>query len=287
MLSRHRVAPSLIASLFLLCAGVALSACSSDRDAPQNPEPEAQAAFTPAKADPVEVAPELEPEPEPAPQDVLPVEELSADALELAYKIDELHHDQLGQRGRRAKKDKTRTLHPARVIFVTNFDKADITINGLVYPEYYEDDEEEGILLPAGGPYDVRVTYSGNTKDYTLSLKPYEKRFLVVELSGYKGGTGEPAPARPTPAVTPPPAEAKVATKEEEESTGRVTVYSKPRGDIMVDGKEAGKRTPNTVEVDEGRHEVQVRYESGEISEKKIVRARKGSRIKLFFREPK
>ena len=55
----------------------------------------------------------------------------------------------------------------------------------------------------------------------------------------------------------------------------------------MVDGNKTSEKTPGTVEVENGRHEVQVEYESGDISEKKIVRVREGSRIKLFFRERK
>ncbi len=66
-----------------------------------------------------------------------------------------------------------------------------------------------------------------------------------------------------------------------------MTVYGKPRGSIMVDGSDKGKQTPNTVDVEQGRHETQVKYEDGEVSEKKIVRVRKGSRIKLFFRQRK
>ena len=66
-----------------------------------------------------------------------------------------------------------------------------------------------------------------------------------------------------------------------------MTVYSKPPGTVIVDGNKSAEKTPGTVEVENGRHEVQVEYESGEVSEKKIVRVRDGSRIKLFFRERK
>lgn len=182
-------------------------------------------------------------------------------------------------------KKKVRTLKPALLVLVTNFDKADITVNGLPYPEYYEEPEDEGMLLPAGGPYNVIVSYDGKSKVYDISLKPYEARYLVVELTGFKGGAA-PAPARPAPAKPAAKAEEPKEEQKEDEGSGKVTVYSKPRGDILLDGKEAGKRTPNTIDADEGRHEVQVRYESGETSEPKIVRVRKGSRIKLFFREP-
>ncbi len=182
------------------------------------------------------------------------------------------------------KKVKEVTLKPAGLIVVTNFDKADVTVNGLAYPEYSEDGDE-GMTLPAGGPYAVRVTYDGKAKDYTLSLKPYETRYLIVELSGFKG-TGTPAPA-PKPAKPEPEPEKPQDEVSEDETGGRVTVYSKPRGQIIVDGTDQSKRAPNTVDVEVGRHEVQVRYDDGEVSEKKVVRVRKGSRIKLFFRQKK
>lgn len=180
-------------------------------------------------------------------------------------------------------KPKTRTLKPAVLQVVTNFDKADVTVNGLVYPEYVEPGEPEGMVLPAGGPYDVRVTYSGKTKHYNLYLKAHETRLLFVELTGFQGGAA-PAPAPKPQANTPQP---KVEEKKEDgaKEPGKVTVYSKPPGVIIVDGSKSAEKTPGTVEVANGRHEVQVEYENGEVSEKKIVRVRDGSRIKLFFRQ--
>jgi len=165
---------------------------------------------------------------------------------------------------------------------VTNFDKADITINGIAYPEYIEPGKPDGVVLPAGGPYDVRVTYNGNTKAYRLNLRPNETRLLMVELTGFAGGGAAPPrpPARPEP--RPKAEETKKDDKKEEE--GKVTVYSKPSGVIIIDGTKSSEKTPGTVEVENGRHEVQVEYEHGEMSEKKIIRVRQGSRIKLFFR---
>ena len=64
---------------------------------------------------------------------------------------------------------------------VTNFEKADVTVNGLKYPEYIEPGEAEGMVLPAGGPYDVLVKFGENTKKYILNLRPHETRLLVVE----------------------------------------------------------------------------------------------------------
>lgn len=165
---------------------------------------------------------------------------------------------------------------------ITNFDKADITINGIDYPEYLDPGEPEGVVLPAGGPYDVRVTYNGNTKAYRVNLRPNETRLLMVELTGFSGKAGKAAPPTPRP---PPKREAAEEKKEEKkEEAGKVTVYSKPSGTIIIDGNKQSEKTPGTVEVENGRHEVQVEYEHGEMSEKKIIRVRQGSRIKLFFR---
>lgn len=167
---------------------------------------------------------------------------------------------------------------------VTNFDRANVTVNGLDYPEYYEPGQPQGMVLPAGGPYDVEVEFGENVKHYRLHLRPYETRLLFVELSGFNSSS--PPPRRPPPKKK----ETKKQEKKEddkEKSPGKITVYSKPPGVVIVDGDKKGEKTPGSVELDNGRHEVQVQYESGSMSEKKIVRVRTGSRIKLFFRERK
>jgi hypothetical protein len=169
---------------------------------------------------------------------------------------------------------------------VTNFDKADIKVNGLPYPEYKSNGEPEGMVLPAGGPHIVEVTYDGKTKTYRINLRPEETRLLMVELTGFQGG-GPRGPARKVTRRPDPEEEREKEAEEEEKGQGRVTVYSKPKGTIMIDGAAKGEQTPGTVDVEPGRHEVQVKFEGGEESEKKIIRVRKGSRIKLFFREKK
>lgn len=68
-------------------------------------------------------------------------------------------------------------------------------------------------------------------------------------------------------------------------ATARVTVYSKPKGAIVLDGNDTGKQTPSTISTEAGAHKIQVRFESGELSEPKTVRVENGKRIKLFFRE--
>lgn len=181
---------------------------------------------------------------------------------------------------------KRKQWKPAWLEVVTNFEKADVKVNGLPYREYDENGATDGMLLPAGGPHIVEVTYDGKTKTYRINLRPHETRLLMVELSGFQGGNGGPRVSAPQATRRPEPRQEE-DEDEDNEGQGRVTVYSKPKGDILIDGNGTGERTPGTVEVEPGRHEVQVRFEGGEESEKKIIRVRKGSRIKLFFREKK
>jgi outer membrane biosynthesis protein TonB len=168
---------------------------------------------------------------------------------------------------------------PAVLEVVTNFDKADVTVNGIPYPEYTAPGDATGVVLPAGGPYWVEVNADGNTKTYRVYLRPNETRLLLVDLTGFNGK--RPAPSKPS---VPEPKKVKADDKEEE-GPGKVTVYSKPPGTIMVDGEKKSDKTPGTLEVENGRHEIQVEYDGGGVSEKKIVRVREGSRIKLFFRK--
>lgn len=171
---------------------------------------------------------------------------------------------------------------PARLVIITNFDRATVTVNGKPYPSYVLEGDEEGMVLPAGGPYQVEVRFDGKVHGYTISLRPNEVRYMVLDLSGLKGGTSTaslPSPSAPVPDAPKPPDDSK------EEGDGKVTAYAKPRGSIIVDGKDTGKMAPNSVDLEAGRHEIQVKYENGELSEKKIVRVRKGSSIKLFFRQ--
>jgi hypothetical protein len=171
---------------------------------------------------------------------------------------------------------------------VTNFDRADVTVNGIPYPEYQATEAPGGMILPAGGPYEVEVKYGAKTKLYHIYLRANETRLLIVELSGYKGTVASSRKNVSKPTPTPPPKPKPEAAKASEaDEPGKVTVYSKPAGKVIVDGNATGEATPGTVEIENGRHEVQVEYDDGEISEKKIVRVRDGSRIKLFFRQRK
>ncbi len=171
---------------------------------------------------------------------------------------------------------------PAVLEIVTNFEKAEVTVNGLPYPEYVSGDDEDGMVLPAGGPYTVKVRYDGKEKVYRLSLDPYEVRVMMVELSGYEGGaptrSGSPRPNRRKNSRSGP-------SKDDQQGNGRVTVYSKPKGTVQVDGSARDQKTPGTIEVEAGQHDIQVQFDDGSTSESKTVRVREGSRIKLFFRK--
>lgn len=206
-----------------------------------------------------------------APQADVPQADVQAERLEAPL---------VGQ-GRAARAARREDWKPAVLQIVTNFEKADATVNGLPYPEYVPEGEQEGMVLPAGGPHTVEVTYDGKTKTYRLFLRPKEVRILMVELSGFRGG----AAAGPTPRPAPRPQAARADDSDEDSEQGRVTVYAKPKGSILIDGAGTGEETPGTVDVEPGRHEVQVKFEDGAESEKKIIRVRKGSRIKLFFRQ--
>ena len=55
---------------------------------------------------------------------------------------------------------------------------------------------------------------------------------------------------------------------------------------MFVDGGALGASTPMiNRDLDVGRHEVQVKWEDGRMSEVKTIRIRKGSKLKLFFRD--
>ena len=181
---------------------------------------------------------------------------------------------------RHAAQKKPKRYKSAVLQVVTNFDKADVKINGLKYPEYSSEGQSQGMVLPAGGPYTVEVTYDGKTKTYRLYLKPRETRLLMVDLTGFQGGGPTRQPRASVSNLRQP------ASKDNaEEGDGRVTVYSKPKGQILIDQRAMGEQTPGTVTVEPGRHEVQVRFEGGKDSGKKIIRVSKGSRIKLFLRD--
>lgn len=181
--------------------------------------------------------------------------------------------------------ESTRRAKPPRrwasavLVVISDFSKAKVKVNGTEYQTYHQNGQDPGMLLPAGGPHMIEVTYDGKSKFYELYLKANETRYLMLDLTGLTDA-GLKQVAEP---VRPPPA--KEDDEEPADDEGRVTVYSNPKGEIFVDGKATGDGAPGTVTIGEGRHEVHVKFESGKQSERKIVRVRGGSRIKLFFRE--
>jgi hypothetical protein len=220
-----------------------------------------------------------------------PVMEKTAEALVPAPQADEAAPDEVlqGQASKAKSIKKPPKLKPALLIVVTDFDKVDVTVNGKPYPEFVPADGQRGVVLPAGGPHMVVARSGEKSKVYEIGLGAYETRYIVIEPGALGNGV------IPAPPPAPPSVSVKANTAKNEQTpepiidpnsdVGKVTVYSKPPGEIFVDDKPFGQKTPYTVDVDEGRHELQVRYENGAMSEKKIVRARKGSRIKLFFRQ--
>ncbi len=168
-----------------------------------------------------------------------------------------------------------------RLIVVTNFSRADVVVNGHAYPSYSSDGQNRGMELVANEMHEVFVEFDGHERLYEVTLAPGEQRLLMVELTGM----GD----RPAPQTERRRRRARSDDDNDEEEAdeemGRVTVYSRPRGGIYVGNEDTGEQTPGTVEVEAGRHEVQVEYREGEMSETKTVRVREGSRVKLFFRE--
>lgn len=187
------------------------------------------------------------------------------------------------------RRDRQRT---GRLVVVTNFTRADVTVNGDPYPSYSSDGQNRGMELTANETHQVVVIFDGNQRIYDVNLRPGERRLLMVELTGM----GQPRADSSAPTSRRASAEQRRARArrdqddddeedELDEDEGEITVYSRPRGTIYVGGSSTGESTPSTVDVDPGRHEVQVEYEGGQMSETKTVRVRGGSRIKLFFRQ--
>ena len=66
-----------------------------------------------------------------------------------------------------------------------------------------------------------------------------------------------------------------------------VLVYMIRDGVVLLDGVAQPRKSQQNIRVATGRHTFQIQYENGEVSETKIIRARKESKIKLFFRNEK
>lgn len=268
---------ALIALSLFAAAALLLSEREHLKPLAQSEQESAFAAFQ-AEATPDTPA-ETSERPEPIAQNDLP-EDFDPEAWDVLDPLPEDRQAEMESPAPLEVGQQRRRLRPAHLTVITDFSKAQVTVNGMPYPAYSEDGENEGIVLPAGGPHRVVVDYSGNQRVYEIALRPNEARMLMVELTNYNG-----APVASNSAAAPPKPQEKPEEPEAEDGQGRITVYSRPRGAVLVNGSDRGQQTPGTVDVEAGRHEVQVRYEDGEVSEKKVVRVREGSRIKLFFRQ--
>ncbi len=173
-------------------------------------------------------------------------------------------------------------LRDGRIVIITNFTRADVLVNGEPYPAYSDQGTNDGIAVTPNESHEIYVEFDGNSRIYEVEVRPGERRLMMIELTGM----GESRAERPEPR-TPRRMEERVDDEDDDDADGegRITVYSRPRGDIFVDGQEMDEQTPGTVDVEAGRREVQVEYSGGEMSETKTVRVREGSRVKLFFRQ--
>lgn len=203
-------------------------------------------------------------------------EQKEVQSVESALAEPEIDQPRVGQSA-----SSTRKRGDSTLVVITNFTRATVTVNDEIYPTYSDDGQNRGLRLPSGQEHEVRVQFGESEKLYRVRLTPGERRLLMVELTGMRPGGAAPATPRPEP-------RRRTEAVEEEpvgDGQGQITVYSRPRGSILVAGRDTGEQTPGSVDIEEGRHEVQVRYEDGEVSETKVVRVREGSRIKLFFRQ--
>ena len=154
-----------------------------------------------------------------------------------------------------------------------------VTIDGKAYPRR----AEYGMRVASNVRHQVTVKKGDKEKQYTIVVRRGELRTLMVDLSGYQSGPGVSPAGGPASKYIPPKAK---KNDNDGNTTGKLTVYSKPKGEVYVDGNALGASTPMiNREVDLGRHEVQVKWEDGELSEVKTIRIRKGSKLKLFFRD--
>ncbi len=154
---------------------------------------------------------------------------------------------------------------------------ASVTIDGKPYPRR----SEYGMRVSSNERHQIAVRQGEKEKTYTIVVRKGEMRTMLVDLTGYQSTPS--VSAGPAAKYTPPP---KKDEEEDDATTGKLTVYSKPKGEVFVDGNALGATTPMiNREVELGRHEVQVKWESGDMSEVKTIRIRKGSKLKLFFRD--
>lgn len=169
----------------------------------------------------------------------------------------------------------------ARLLVITNFENTEVQLNNVSYPYEWIFAERQGVLLPANSPFMLTVSVSPEqVRRFRLNLDEGETRVIVVDIEHM----GEIV--RRAPEEEDEPEEEEEEDEEEGDATGYLGVSSSPRGIVYVDGENTGRRTPaRRIEVDPGRHRVQVFYEDEEeMSETKYVLIRSGTNTNVFFR---
>lgn len=168
----------------------------------------------------------------------------------------------------------------ARLLVITNFENTEVQINNVSYPYEYIYAERQGVLLPAGIPIHLRVAISEEkTRTFRFTLKPGEMRVVVADIKNKGEVIAPPTPEKPSRS-------AQADDDESEETTGHLGVSSSPRGTVYIDDKSTGRKTPaRRIELEPGRHRVQIEYSEGDMSETKYVLIRKGTNTNVFFRK--
>lgn len=169
----------------------------------------------------------------------------------------------------------------ARLLVITNFENTEVQINKVSYPYEYVYAERQGLLIPAGIPIDLRVSHSEEkTRTFKFTLKDGETRIIVADIKN-KGEVIAP-PKEETPQST----SKKDEDEDDEDQVGYLGVSSSPRGKVFIDDRNTGRSTPaRRIELEPGRHRVQIEYADEQMSETKYVLIRKGTNTNVFFRQ--
>lgn len=168
----------------------------------------------------------------------------------------------------------------ARLLVITNFENTEVQINNVSYPYEYIYADRQGVLLPADLPIHLRVSVSEEkTRNFRFTLKAGEMRVVVADIKNKGEVIAPPTPAQPAGGT-------KDSDEEDEATAGHLGVSSSPRGTVYIDDKSTGRKTPaRRIELEPGRHRVQIEYAEGEMSETKYVLIRKGTNTNVFFRK--
>lgn len=172
----------------------------------------------------------------------------------------------------------------ARLLVITNFENTEVSINDVSYPYEYVYANRQGIIVPAGITFLLKISVSTQqTKHFRLRLEEGETRVIVADIANM-GEAPSRAPARASSGEE--SAEDDAEDEEDADQSGYLGVSSSPRGVVYVDGESTGRRTPaRRIELEPGRHRVQIFYESkDEMSETKHVLIRAGTNTNVFFR---